>query len=54
MEKKNRSRNNKEITKGDKSEDRKRSRWHEIIKLKAELNQVETKRTIQRMKETRS
>ena len=27
----------------------KRSRWQEIIKLRAEINQVETKRTIQRI-----
>ena len=27
-----------------------RSRWQEIIKLRAEINQVETKRTIQRIK----
>ena len=27
----------------------KRSRWQEIIKLKAEINQVETKRTNQRI-----
>jgi hypothetical protein len=26
----------------------KRSRWQEIIKLRAEINQVETKRTIQK------
>jgi hypothetical protein len=32
----------------------KRSRWQEIIKLRAEINQVETKRTIQRINETRS
>jgi hypothetical protein len=32
----------------------KRSRWQEIIKLRAEINEVETKRTIQRIKETRS
>jgi CRISPR/Cas system-associated endoribonuclease Cas2 len=32
----------------------KRSRWQEIIKLKAEINQVETKRTIQRINQTRS
>ena len=31
-----------------------RSRQHEIIKLRAEINQVETKRTIQRIKQTRS
>ena len=31
----------------------KRSRWQEIIKLRAEINQIETKRTIQRDK-TRS
>ena len=28
---------------------RKRSRWQEIIKLRAEINQVKTKRTIQRI-----
>jgi hypothetical protein len=32
----------------------KRSRQQEIIKLRAEFNQVETKRTIQRIKQTRS
>jgi hypothetical protein len=32
----------------------KRSRWQEIIKLGAEINQVETKRTIQRIIKTRS
>jgi hypothetical protein len=32
----------------------KRSRCQEIIKLKAEINQVETKRTIQRINKTRS
>jgi hypothetical protein len=32
----------------------KRSRMQEIIKLRAEINQVETKRTIQRMNQTRS
>jgi hypothetical protein len=32
----------------------KRSRWQEIIKLRAEINQVETKRTIQRIYQTRS
>jgi hypothetical protein len=32
----------------------KRSRWQEIIKLRAEINQVETKRTIQRVNQTRS
>jgi hypothetical protein len=30
----------------------KRSRWHEIIKLRAEINQVETRRTIQRINQT--
>jgi hypothetical protein len=30
----------------------KRSRWQEIIKLRAEINQVETKRTIQRINQT--
>jgi hypothetical protein len=30
----------------------KRSRWQEIIKLRAEIHQVETKRTIQRVKQT--
>jgi hypothetical protein len=28
----------------------KRSRWQEIIKLKAEINQLKTKRTMQRIK----
>jgi hypothetical protein len=32
----------------------KRSRQQEIIKLRAEINQVETKRTIQRLNQTRS
>jgi hypothetical protein len=32
----------------------KRSRQQEIIKLRAEINQVETKRTIQRINPTRS
>jgi hypothetical protein len=32
----------------------KSSRQQEIIKLRAEINQVETKRTIQRIKQTRS
>jgi hypothetical protein len=32
----------------------KRSRWQEIIKLRAEINQVETKRTIQKINQTRS
>jgi hypothetical protein len=32
----------------------KRSRWQEIIKLRAEINQVETKRTIKRINQTRS
>jgi hypothetical protein len=32
----------------------KRSRWKEIIKLRAEINQVETKITIQRINQTRS
>jgi len=32
----------------------KRSRQQEIIKLRAEINQVETKRTIQRINKTRS
>jgi hypothetical protein len=32
----------------------KRSRWQEIIKLRAEIKQIETKRTIQRIKKTRS
>jgi hypothetical protein len=31
-----------------------RSRRQEIIKLRAEINQVETKRTIQRINKTRS
>jgi hypothetical protein len=31
-----------------------RSRWQEMIKLRAEINQVETKRTIQRINQTRS
>jgi hypothetical protein len=32
----------------------KRSRRHQIIKLRAEINQIETKRTIQRIHKTRS
>ena len=32
----------------------KRSRWREIIKVKAEINQLETKRTMQRINETKS
>jgi hypothetical protein len=32
----------------------KRSRWYEIIKLRAETNPVETKGTIQRINKTRS
>jgi hypothetical protein len=31
----------------------KRCRWQEIINLRAEINQVETKRTIQRINQTR-
>jgi hypothetical protein len=31
----------------------KRSRWQEIIKLRAEINKVETRRTIQRINQTR-
>jgi hypothetical protein len=30
------------------------SRWQDIIKLRAEINQVETKRTIQRINKTKS
>jgi hypothetical protein len=32
----------------------KRSRWQEIIKLRGEINQLETRRTIQRINQTRS
>ena len=32
----------------------KRSRWQEIIKLRVEINQVETKRTIQRINKAKS
>jgi hypothetical protein len=32
----------------------KRSRGHDIVKLKGEINQIETKRTIQRMNKTKS
>jgi hypothetical protein len=32
----------------------KRSRWQEIIKLRGEINQVETRKTIQRIIQTRS
>jgi hypothetical protein len=32
----------------------KRSRWQEIMKLGAEINQVETKRTTQRINQTKS
>jgi hypothetical protein len=31
-----------------------RSRWQEIIKLRAEITQVETKRTIQRINQTKN
>jgi hypothetical protein len=31
----------------------KRSKWQEIIKLRAEINQVETKRNIYRINQTR-
>ena len=32
----------------------KRSRWQKIIKPRVEINQIETKRTIQRVNKTRS
>jgi hypothetical protein len=32
----------------------KRSRWQEVINLRAEVKQIETKRTIQRINQTRS
>ena len=32
----------------------KRTRWQEIIKLRAEINKIETKKTIQRINETKS
>jgi hypothetical protein len=32
----------------------KRSRWQEIFKLRGEINQVETRRTIQRINQMRS
>ena len=32
----------------------KRSRWQEIIKIRGEINQVETRRTIQRINQSRS
>jgi hypothetical protein len=32
----------------------KRSRWQEIIKLRGKINQVETRRTIQRINQIRS
>ena len=32
----------------------KRSRWQEIIKLRTEINHIDTKRTIQRVNQTRS
>jgi hypothetical protein len=32
----------------------KRSRWQEIIKIRAEINQIEIKRTIQKFNKTRS
>jgi hypothetical protein len=32
----------------------KRNRWQEIIRLRAEINQVETRRTIQRINQRRS
>jgi hypothetical protein len=31
----------------------KRSRWQEIIKLRAEINQVEIKRTVQKIKKNK-
>jgi hypothetical protein len=37
-----------------KEENSPKSRWREIIKPRAEINQVETKRTIQRINQTRS
>jgi hypothetical protein len=33
---------------------RKKSRWQEIIKLRTKMNQVETKRAIERTKQARS
>jgi hypothetical protein len=41
-------------TKKKKTNAPKKSRWQKIIKLKAEINQVETKRTIHRINKTRS
>jgi hypothetical protein len=32
----------------------KRNRWQEIIKLRAKINEIETKRTIQRINKTKS
>jgi hypothetical protein len=32
----------------------KTSRWREIIKIRAEINEIETKQTVQRIKETKS
>jgi hypothetical protein len=31
-----------------------RSRWQEIVKLRAEINQIEIKRTIQRINKTKA
>ena len=43
-----------EALEGKEANSPKRSRQQEIIKLRAEINQVETKRTIQRINQTRS
>jgi hypothetical protein len=43
-----------EALEGKEANSPKKSGWHEIIKLRAEINQVERKRTIQRINQTRS
>jgi hypothetical protein len=37
----------------EKQEDAKRSRWKEITKIRSEMNKIGTKRTIQRVNETK-
>jgi hypothetical protein len=43
-----------EALEGKEAKSPKRSRWQEIIKLRAEINQVETKTTIKRINQNRS
>jgi hypothetical protein len=43
-----------EALKGKEANSPKRSRWQEIIKLRSEINQLETKGTSQRINQTRS